>query len=161
MSTPTNPPTKPRRLFSMAFMRTRVGLIASIAGLLIFLLGARPSLFGLDRSPIVGFVQITVFLVGLGVICLGGYITLVSLWAGKPRSILADFGARFVSSGFIMAAFSGMADVFGFGSQPLPDVPYFGPWQATGVVIGEAVIALGLLLLVPYQNRFKFISRKH
>jgi len=135
-------------------MRTRVGVIVSLIGLLVFLLGARPSIIGLDRSPVVGFVQIAVFLVGLGIICLGGYITLVSLWSGVPRSILADFGLRFMSTGFIMAVFSGMADVFGFGSHPLPDVPYFGPWQATGVVIGEGVIALGLLLLIPYHNRF-------
>jgi hypothetical protein len=34
-------------------------------------------------------------------------------------------------------AFAGMADVFGMGSQPLPNVPYFGPWQVSGVMIGQ------------------------
>jgi hypothetical protein len=44
-----------------------------------------------------------------------------------------------------------MADIFGFGSQKLPNIPYFGPWQAVGVMIGEAVIALGFILLIPYH----------
>ena len=55
-------------------MRVRVGLVVALFGLLIFLVGARPSLFGMDRSPVVGFVQISVFLVGLAIICIGGYI---------------------------------------------------------------------------------------
>jgi len=33
----------------------------------------------------------------------------------------------------------------------LPDVPYFGPWQAGGVLIGESIIAIGFLMLIPYQ----------
>ena len=54
---------------------------------------------------------------------------------------MADFGLRLVSTGYVIAIFSGMADIAGMGSQPLPGVPYFGPWQATGVLIGEIVIA--------------------
>ena len=48
-----------------------------------------------------------------------------------------------------MTVFAGMADVFGFGSQSPPKVPYFGPWQATGVQIGGVPVAIGFLLLVP------------
>ena len=44
-----------------------------------------------------------------------------------------------------------MADIFGFGSQPLPAVPYFGPLQAAGVEFGEIIIAVGFLLLIPYR----------
>jgi len=42
--------------------RVRFGLFLTIAGYLIFLLGARPGIFGLDRSRVIGFIQITVFL---------------------------------------------------------------------------------------------------
>jgi hypothetical protein len=90
------------------------------------------------------------FLIGLGVICLGGLLGLTALWNGSPRTILADIGVRLVGTGFVVSAFSGMADVFGMGSQPLPGVPYFGPWQATGVLIGQVVIALGFLMMMPY-----------
>ncbi len=130
--------------------RVRIGLSATLAGLLIFLIGVRPAVFGLDRSPIIGFVQIAVFLVGLGIICLGGYISLAALWSGRERSILADFGLRFVSTGYVIAVFTGMADVFGFGSQHMPaTLPYFGPWQTMGVEAGEVVIAIGFLMLLP------------
>lgn len=133
--------------------RLRMGLVIVILGLLIFTLGVEPSLFRLDRSPVVGFVQIAVFLVGLAIICLGGYVTLNTLWNGKEKSIAADIGYRLVSTGYVIAAVSGMADVFGFGSQPFPSIPYFGPWQATGVLFGQIMIAIGFFLLIPPSDR--------
>ncbi len=136
-------------------MRVRVGLLVTLIGLLIFLVGARPSLFGLDRSPVVGFVQISVFLVGLAIICIGGYIGLMSFWRNGDRTIAAEIGSRLVATGYVVAVFSGMADVFGFGTQPPPAVPVFGPWQATGVQIGECLITIGFLLLIPIFNRKK------
>jgi len=132
---------------------TKFGLFATLFGLLIFTVGAKPEWFGLDRSPVVGFVQIAVFLVGLGIICLGGYIGLVSLWGDDERSIAADIGLRLVATGYVLAVFTGMADVFGMGTQPLPQVPFFGPLQATGMEIGQAVIALGFLMTVPFRKR--------
>jgi len=131
--------------------RIRVGLVTTFIGLFVFTVGAKPGWFGWDRSPVVGFVQISVFLIGLAIICLGGYISLLALWKGAPRTIAADIGLRLVSTGYVIAVFSGMADVFGMGSQPPPQVPYFGPWQATGVLIGQIVIAVGFLLLIPYS----------
>ena len=135
--------------------RIRFGIGLSLVGLFVFVFGARPALFGLDRSPVVGFVQITVFLVGLGIICIGGYVSLANLWGKQTRSIKADFGARFIGTGFVLAVFSGMADVFGFGSHPLPGTPYFGPWQARGVELGELLIGIGLFLLLPLQQHLK------
>jgi hypothetical protein len=131
--------------------RVRIGLATTLTGFLIFLLGTRPGLFGLDRSPVIGFVQIAVFLIGLAFISIGGYISLAALWMGEPKSILADIGLRLVSTGYVVCVFTGMADVFGFGSQTLPFI-YFGPLQARGVEIGEAIIALGFLMLIPYTN---------
>lgn len=133
-------------------VRIRLGLTLTLIGLFIFLLGARPSIFALDRSPVVGFVQIAVFLIGLAIICMGGYLSMMAMWKDHPPSIAADIGLRLVSTGYVVAVFSGMADVFGFGSHPLPGVPYFGDWQACGVVIGEGVIAAGFLLLIPYSR---------
>jgi hypothetical protein len=136
-------------------LRVRFGLVVVILGLLIFSLGADPALFSLDRSPIVGFVQIAVFLVGLAMICLGGYIALNTLWNGKEKTIAADIGYRLVSTGYVIAVASGMADVFGFGSQPFPFIPYFGPWQASGVMLGEIVIIVGFFLLIPNPTRIQ------
>lgn len=128
----------------------RIGLALTMIGFLVFILGADPSLFNLNRSPVVGFVQTATFSVGLAVICIGGYLTLTSLREpGHQPSILEDIGLRLVGTGFLIALVSSMADVFGFGTQVWPAPPFFGPWQAAGVVIGEAIIALGFLLYIP------------
>jgi hypothetical protein len=134
--------------------RMRAGLVTTVIGLFVFTVGARPDWFAWDRSPVVGFVQLAVFLVGLGLICLGGAVGLLALWNGGGRTIVADIGLRLVSTGYVISVFAGMADVFGMGSQPLPGVPYFGPWQATGVLIGEVLIAIGFLMLIPYRSTF-------
>lgn len=150
ISSASNSATIPVRTFPRR--RVRFGLGVTLFGFIVFLIGARPSIFGWDRSPVIGFVQIAVLLIGLAIICIGGYISLMALWRSEPPSIAADFGLRFVTTGYVVAVFSGMADVFGFGSHPLPGVPYFGGWQARGVMIGEALIAIGFLLLIPYAQ---------
>jgi hypothetical protein len=131
--------------------RIRFGLGFTLIGLVIFLLGADPAIFNLDRSPVFGFVQISVFLIGLALICLGGYISLASLWNNKQKTIVAELGQRLVSTGYVIAVVSGMADVFGLGSHPFPQVPYFGPWQAIGVISGVVMIGLGFILFLPRQ----------
>jgi len=147
------------RTNGISYLRIRFSLIAVAVGLLVFAIGAKPSWFGWDRSPLVGFVQISVFLVGLALICVGGYVGLSALWGKEQRSIIADIGLRLVSTGYVIAVFTGLADVFGMGSQPLPKVPYFGPWQAGGVLIGQVVIAIGFLMVIPYRFYFSRIHR--
>jgi len=151
ISPDTTPDSVPSRV------RIRFGLVMVVVGLLIFLVGTRPSLFDLDRSPVVGFVQISVFLVGLAIICFGGYISLLAFWRNGQRTIAADIGSRLVATGYVVAVFAGMADVFGFGSQSLPAIPYFGPWQALGVEVGEAIILAGFILLIPF---YRLLPRK-
>ena len=142
----------------ISHLRIRFSVITVVLGLLIFSIGAKPNWFGWDRTPVVGFAQIVVFLVGLALVCLGGFVGLSALWGREQRSIIADIGLRLVGTGYVITVFTGLADVFGMGSQPLPKVPYFGPWQAGGVVTGEIVIAIGFLMVIPY--RF-YLSRIH
>ena len=132
--------------------RIRLGLGATIFGFIVYLLGAEPGVFTLDRSPVVGFVQIATFLVGLGFICLGGYISLAALWNGGPKSIASDIGLRLVSTGYVIAVACGMADIFGFGSNNYPTIPVFGIYQQIGVILGEVVIAVGLLMLILFTK---------
>jgi hypothetical protein len=127
-------------------------MIVTLVGFFIFLIGAKPGWLGLDRTPVVGFVQIAVFLFGLGLICIGGYFGLAALWRGRARSIVADIGVRLVATGYVISVFTGMADVFGMGTQSLPKIPYFGPWQAFGVVAGQVVIAIGFLMFIPFAK---------
>ncbi|MGD9092820.1 MAG: hypothetical protein PVF74_08215 [Anaerolineales bacterium] len=144
--------TKPTRRNGNNHFWIRLGLIVTILGLVIYLMGAHPAIFNLDRSPVTGYLQIAVFLVGLAVMCIGGFMTLNALWNGNEKSIAADIGLRLVATGYVVAVASGMADLFGFGNHLLPDIPYFGPWQAVGVMIGEAVIVLGFLMLIPWPG---------
>jgi hypothetical protein len=136
-----------------SFLRLRMGIIFTIVGLFVYIVGANPAIFGLDRSPVTGFIQIAVFLIGLAIICIGGFITLNTLWNGEEKSIAADFGLRLVATGYVIAVATGMADVFGLGNHTFPNIPYFGPWQAVGVMIGEAVILAGFLMIIPYPRR--------
>jgi hypothetical protein len=148
-----NPEPKPiaPQAFSFSTTRVRLGLLITLIGFIIAIIGIRPAIFGLDRSPLIGFVQIAVFLVGLAIICIGGYLSLASLWRRSAISIAAEIGLRLVATGYVICVFCGMADIFGFGSQLLPAVPYFGPLQALGIEIGEVVIAVGFLLIIPYR----------
>lgn len=124
------------------------GLGLSTLGFFVFLVGIRPALFHLDRSPAIGFVQISVFTLGLGLLALGGYLSLRSMWRGVPISIAAEIGSRVIATGYVVAVFTGMADIFGFGSQPIAMMtPSFGEWQARGVELGELLIAIGFILM--------------
>lgn len=135
----------------VSYLRIRFSLICVGIGLFIFIMGTKPNWFGWERTPVVGFIQIAIFLVGMALICIGGYVGLSALWGREPRSIIADIGLRLIGTGYVITVFTGMADVFGLGSQPLPTTPFFGPWQAGGVLIGQFVIAIGFLMLIPYH----------
>ena len=107
-------------------MRLRSGLAITLIGLFVFTVGAKPNWFGWDRSPAVGFIQIAVFLIGLALICLGGFVGLTALWGKEQRSIIADIGLRLVGTGYVITIFTGMADVFArfaqdhlFGLRPI------------------------------------------
>jgi len=133
--------------------RIRFGIILTLVGVLVFFIGARPEMFGMDRSPVIGFVQIGVMLFGLALVSFGGYWAIVSLWYKHTLSIAAEIGMRFISTGYVVAVISALADIFGLGSHPYAYmVPYFGIWQARGVQIGEGLIAIGLLLMFPYSS---------
>src|SRR6185503_5363273 len=96
--------------FRISVLRVRFSLITAGFGLFVFVVGAKPNWFGWDRSPVVGFIQIAVFLIGLALICIGGHIGVMALWGREQRSILADIGLRMVGTGYVIAVFTGMAD---------------------------------------------------
>jgi hypothetical protein len=75
----------------------------------------------------------------------------MSFWPKNKKSLLADFGSRVVSTGYVICVFTSLADVFGFGSHPLPNV-FFGPLQAIGVMIGMGLIAIGFLMMVRFDR---------
>jgi hypothetical protein len=142
-------PTAPK--YNGKIYRANIGLGITIVGFLIFILGADPGVVNLDRSPDIGFVQTVTFSLGLALTCLGGFISFKACQrAGSSQSLAQDIGIRLVATGYLIAMISGMADVFGFGTQAWPSIPFFGPRQASGVVAGEFIIAVGFLLYLPF-----------
>ena len=145
--------TTPRK--SNQQFRIRTGLVIMFLGFLIFVLGIAPEVIGLNRSSVTGFVQLGVSLIGLGIICIGGYVALNALWNGRQKSILADIGIRLVATGYVIAFASGLADIFGIGSHPFPNIPSFGPVQVLGMLVGEATIVIGFIMFIPNPRREK------
>jgi len=133
--------------------RINIGLGIAFAGFLIFLLGADPDLVGLDRSLYIGFAQTATFSTGLAILCLGGYLSFKACQlADRIQSLAQDIGVRLVATGYLVSLISGMADVFGFGTQSWPSLPFFGPRQAAGVIAGEIIIAVGFILYMPFLS---------
>jgi uncharacterized membrane protein len=79
---------------------------------------------------------------------------LIAFWNGGPKSLRADFGTRIIATGYVICAFTALADAFGFGTTP----PYvlLGTLHR-GVMIGIIVICIGLLLLLRPK---KYLSKE-
>jgi hypothetical protein len=119
-----------------------------LLGLFIFLIGVRPNLIGMDRSPVVGFVQIGVWLTGLAILLLGAYATVRVVRNGLSTSLRADIGIRLIATGYVIAAVASLADFIGVGAQRMPEIA-FGPVQVIGLAIGVFVSLLGVILYWP------------
>jgi hypothetical protein len=135
---------------TFASWRIRWGLSLSLVGMFLFLLGTAPNLFGVDRSPIIGFVQLSFFVIGLGILYLGGFTALKAFWKNRKSSIASEFGGRFIATGYVISVFAGLADIIGIGSQGFPLI-FFGPLQSFGVLLGQGLSAIGLMMLIPFS----------
>ena len=84
---------------------------------------------------------------------LWGVVISSRFWIGTEKSIVADIGQRLVATSYLIALLTGGADLFGLGTHPFPLIPYFRPWQAFGVLVGEVVILSGFLMMIPYSQK--------
>jgi hypothetical protein len=119
-----------------------------VIGLLIFMIGVEPDLVGMDRSPVVGFVQVGVWMSGLAILLVGAYATVRVVRNGRPNSLRADIGLRLIATGYVVTGAASMADFIGIGAQSLPDV-FFGPIQVIGLIVGVLLCLLGVILYWP------------
>jgi hypothetical protein len=120
----------------------------TLVGLFLFIIGVEPDLLALDRSPVVGFVQIGVWLVGLAILLIGAYASVRVVRNGRGNSLRADIGTRLIATGYVVAAVSSLADFLSIGSQHMPTI-YFGPLQTLGLVLGVVTSLAGVLLYWP------------
>jgi hypothetical protein len=119
-----------------------------IIGLFIFILGVEPDLIGMDRSAVVGFVQIGVWLSGLALLLASAYAAVRVIRNSRPTSLRADIGVRLIGTGYVVAAAASLADFIGIGAQHMPAVS-FGPIQVVGLIVGVLLSLVGLILYFP------------
>jgi uncharacterized membrane protein len=129
-------------------------LVVDFIGLALFLLGMQPWLFGLDRSPVIGYLQVMVFLFGLGCVVLASFAVEKLLRpSDQPITIREDVGARLCATGYVLGAISCTADLIGLGSHPLPGTPFMGTLQTFGFIFGTAMIIVGLAMYHPRKPK--------
>ena len=124
----------------------------SLLGLLIFFVGINPDLIGMNRSPAVGFVQVGVWLTGLGILLIGAYATLRVVRNGRQTTLLNDVGLRLAATGYVVAAAASLADFIGIGSHTIRAL-IFGKIQVAGLTIGVLFMVVGLVLYWPWPRR--------
>jgi len=123
-----------------------------ILGLLVFLVGINPDLIGMNRSRVIGFIQMGVWLSGLGLLLLGAFLTVRVVRNGRPMSLRAEVGTRLIATGYVISSAASLADFLAIGSHRLPWV-YLGPLQVAGLAGGVVVSLLGVLLYWPRTPR--------
>ena len=150
---PANPNIPPNNNKQNGYsrFRARFGLTLLVVGFIIFSDWCEAGSFRVIAGVSIGFVQIIVILLGLGILTWGGVLALLALWGKNTKSLLADFGTRTIATGYVICFFTALADAFGFGTNPMPDV-FLGKLQSQGLIIGMLLIGFGLLMLPPYHH---------
>ena len=123
-----------------------------VIGLFVFIIGIYPDLIGMNRSRVIGFVQMGVWLTGLGVLLLGSFLAVRVVRNGRPMSLRAEVGTRLIASGYVVSAAASLADFLAIGSHRLPWV-YLGPLQVAGLAGGVIISLVGVLLYWPRTPR--------
>jgi uncharacterized membrane protein len=123
----------------------------ALIGLFIFILGIYPNIIGMDRSPVVGFVQIGVWLTGLAMLLVFTTLGVRVVRNGRENSLRTDIGLRLIATGYVFAMAASLADFMGIGSHTLPDI-YYGPVQTAGLVLGIMISLFGILLYWPRKK---------
>jgi hypothetical protein len=142
-------PTSPLTPRQVRWVRGWV--IVVLIGLGIFTIGVNPDLIGQDRSPVIGFVQVGVWLTGLGILLVGAYAAVRVVRNSRPNSLRADIGLRLIATGYVVAAAASLADFIGIGSHHLPWI-YFGPIQVMGLGMGAVTSLVGIILYWPRKT---------
>jgi len=94
-------------------------------------------------------VQLIAMMIGLTMLVFGTYVFAhATIHRGQPRTLQRDIGVRMGLTGLVFAAAATMADVMGFGSHLPSDGIFFGWLQATGMLVGFGIAALGVLIYV-------------
>jgi hypothetical protein len=129
----------------------RVWMFSVLVGLFLFIIGIHPNIISMDRSPVVGFIQVGVWLFGLALILVGSYAALRILRNKRPLSLRAEIGERLIATGYVVAAAASLADFIGIGSHEIPEL-IFGPIQIVGLIVGIVTALIGIGFYWPRRH---------
>lgn len=128
----------------------RTAMMASaFLGLALVAVAIILELQSLVLTPGFGVVQTLLFLLGVTLLTIAGYLYLsIRRPADVPRSLQADIGVRLSLTGLVLCYVCGFADLIRIGThvQPEFDRPYIGPLQLGGLAIGLIIILAGMAL---------------
>jgi hypothetical protein len=125
----------------------RFGVGVVVFGFTLFVIGIFPDLIRLGLTPGIGLLQIGIFLLGTSVMTLGAYIyAYATRHRAMPRRLREDVGLRLLATGQVVAWTTGFADVLGIGSHYGAERPLLGLLQASGILLGLLITAVGLFL---------------
>ncbi len=115
----------------------RLAVAVIVFGFFVFLIGLFPGLIRLDLTPGIGLLQITVFLFGLSLMTLGGYLYVRARRpVPGPSRLPETIGVRLMGTGLVICFVTGYADILGIGSEQVGEPLVLGPVQAAGIVLG-------------------------
>lgn len=125
------------------------GMALGVLGAVLTFMGLFPGVTGLEPAVGIGVVQIFAILIGFVLLIIGALIYVkFTFYVLKSANLMQQIGIRLALTGMLFAAITGMADLFGFGSN-LRDAgsdPIFGFLQALGIIGSFALSAIGVLL---------------
>jgi len=125
----------------------RLALAIIVVGFFIFIIGIFPTLIRLDLTPGIGLLQITVFLLGISLMTLGGYVYVrATRQQAGPHQLAELIGARLMGTGLVICFVTGYADILGIGTERVGEPLVLGPVQAAGILLGLLVIVAGLII---------------
>jgi len=125
------------------------GMALGVLGAVLTFMGLFPGVTGLEPAAGIGVVQIFAILIGFALLIMGALIYVkFTFYVLKPANLAQQIGIRLALTGLLFAAITGMADLFGFGSN-LRDAgsePIFGFLQALGIIGSFVLAAVGVLV---------------
>ena len=136
-------PTRIQRLYQAATA------VLFVIGLILGALALFAPLLGLDLSPGFGILQTTALLLALAFLTLALFMVLrYRRPDDAPRSLQADIGVRLAATGLVLVFVAGLSDIIGIGTHVTPnfDLPFVGPLQMGGILLGVVLIISGALL---------------
>lgn len=129
----------------------QVGIALGALGIMLCFMGLFPGVTGAEPTAGIGLVQVIMVLMGYSLLILGALVYLkYTFFLDVPSTLAQQIGTRLALTGILFAAFSGLADILGFGTHIRDDVVdiFFGQLQMLGILASFGLSSCGVLVYV-------------